>query len=118
MFLSLTLLIFVWKFKSLQVEIINISFVKIVEDALFIMIIIIFSFYKPIYGALFFSFFFFLFFLGRPRPYLFIFIFSFLTNQPYGGLLPPEALGDRVSHLVEERALMTCCNPFHHLVLS
>jgi hypothetical protein len=31
----------------------NISFVKIDEDALFIIIIII-SFYKPIYGALFF----------------------------------------------------------------
>jgi hypothetical protein len=81
MFLSLTLLIFVWKFKSLQVEIINISFVKIVEDALFIMIIIIFSFYKPIYGALFFSFFFFSFFWEeRGLIYLFLFFLFLQTN--------------------------------------
>jgi hypothetical protein len=81
MFLSLTLLIFVWKFKSLQVEIINISFVKIVEDALFIMIIIIFSFYKPIYGALFFSFFFFFLFFGKNEA-LFIYFYFFFSYKP------------------------------------
>jgi hypothetical protein len=72
----------------------NISFVKIVVEALHFYLF--FSFYKGFYRAL-------ILFFFSPKEALFNLIFFFFFHKPY---LSYGVLGGRLSHLVEEPVLI------------